>query len=525
MKKCILFSLLFHLTGFVFSQPVRFQITYGTSTDDWGRAMPTSDGGYILLMDDVTNPSLKNIAVIKLDSIGNMTWNRTYGGTTNTDDGHIRIIEAHNGGYLISGIIDMGTSAIPVWIRIDNAGDTVWVKKHDCGNNFVKTSDGGYAHLGGIIIKSDSLGNIQWAKRYLDLGSVSSGEQTYDGGYIVMGLTQQYASGGINDRDFILFKTDSVGNLEWSKTYGRPTTLEYSSKVIQTTDGGYLILGQTGPASQSQLLDAILIKTDSAGNLQWSKTYTGLDSDKGIDIKKTGAIGYIIIGHTIGFESTQNSLRTFLVRTDGLGNPVWSKVYGDVINNPMNSDDVPVSVYFTADGGFLISGWSRSFGAGGYDTWLVKTDGNGVSGCNEINELVTVGVPALTITSAGTDSTVICTSSPYTVSIGTWQPMQTILCLSGPPPVGSGTEIENLEVMIYPNPTSGIFILQSDQGNVELEIYNTLGENIYFSSITNLPAEQAGNLITINLSEAASGIYLVRIITAEGTATKKIIKE
>ena len=474
----------------LFSQVTRFQITYGNNQSNWNnRAIPVSDGGYIIMTNDSTWPASRDIIMIKTDSIGNIAWTKRYGNTSNTDDSWRAVIEAHNGGYLIEGALNSTTGpVVSVWIRTDSNGDTLWVKRGVFGSGtLIKTSDGGYATVSGNLVKADSMGNIQWYKIYNGMGGQSFGQQTSDRGYIILGQTQQYASGGPSDRDLILFKTDSVGNTQWSKVYGRPTTSERPSKVVQTDDGGYLVLSTTGIGNQSTSYDLMLIKTDAAGNLQWTKTYGGASYDEGVDLKATGAIGYIITGLTVGFEPPlQNSMRSFMLRTDGTGTPVWTKMYGDIANNNYNSTDQASYVNYTADGGFLMSGATQSFGAGAWDAWLIKTDPLGVSGCNEIVTNPTVTIPTLTIGTGGYDSAIFYTSSPYTIAVGTWQPTKTILCLNGS--LTGETENPEIEngILIYPNPSNGIFQLTIDNvqfPKAEIEVYNMLGELVFSSEL------------------------------------------
>jgi len=114
-----------------------------------------------MLMDDMTNPSLRDIALMKLDSVGNIVWKKTYANTSATDDSWNYAIEAYNGGYLVSGVLNVNTGTpISVWIRTDSYGDTLWVKKGLGGHNLTKTVDGGYAEVSLNLMKTDSFGNI-----------------------------------------------------------------------------------------------------------------------------------------------------------------------------------------------------------------------------------------------------------------------------------------------------------------------------------------------------------------------------
>ena len=529
LNKIVSILLISFFANSLFSQVTRFQITYGNNQSNWGSAIPVSDGGYIIMTEDSTWPASRDIIMIKTDSIGNIAWTKKYGNTSNTDDTrYYQITEAHNGGYLIAGALNATWGpVVSVWIRTDSNGDTVWVKRDMFGSGtLIKTSDGGYAQVGVSLLKTDSMGNIQWAKIYTAVsGSPTCGQQTADGGYIILGSTGQYASGGPTDRDLVLIKTDSVGNIQWTKVYGSPTSMELiilgEGAVVQANDGGYAILATTSVAYQSLTFDLLFIKTDAAGNLQWSKTYGGASGDYAADLKATGAIGYIITGRTIGFEPPlQNSMRSFMMRTDGNGTPVWTKMYGDMANNNYNSNDEAYYVNYTADGGFLMSGATQSFGAGAWDAWLIKTDALGVSGCNEIVTNPTVTIPTLTIGTGGYDSAVFYTSSPYTIAVGTWQPTKTILCLNGSLTGEIDVSENKDDILIYPNPFTDAVTITSQQEITAIEVYNMLGELVF--STSNIK-HQTSNII--DLSSQPSGIYFVRVTTKEGTVSRKIVRE
>ncbi|MEW6468381.1 MAG: T9SS type A sorting domain-containing protein [Bacteroidota bacterium] len=499
------------------AQPIRFQRTYGSTTNDWGLARPVSDGGYIMLMDDVTNPSLRDIALMKLDSVGNIVWKKTYANTSATDDSWNYAIEAYNGGYLVSGVLNVNTGTpISVWIRTDSYGDTLWVKKGLGGHNLTKTVDGGYAEVSFNLMKTDSFGNIQWFKTYTGASGPSYGGYCADKGYIILGETVQFSSGGSGDQDFYIIKADSNGNVQWTKVLGGPTSIEYAADIVQATDGGYLALGYSNGYGAGSW-DIIAIKLDPSGNVQWIKTYGGANGDWAVDVSVTGAIGYIITGYTSGFESLQNSFRSFLLRIDGSGNPLWSKMYGDIQNNPMNSSDEAAYIYNASDGGFLMSGATQNFGAGGYDTWLIKTDPLGVSGCNEANTNPTVTNPVLVIGTGGTSIAVPAASSPVTVAIGSWQPQTSILCLSGPPPVGV-EDNNRTDIAIYPNPFSSTFTIKAKTG-AELALYDMLGKE---QGRWKLDVGEN----TIRPDKLEAGLYFYRVVSENGTISSgKLIAE
>ena len=197
---------------------------------------------------------------------------------------------------------------------------------------------------------------------YDDGGSCA--QQTTGGGYIVTGF--KYFEGG-NWDDVWLIKTNADGEAEWSRTYGG-TDGDRGYSVQQTQDGGYIVTGYTdsyGPG----LCDLWLIKTDAGGDTAWTRTLGGAMEDKGCSVQQTRDGGYIVAGWTGSFGAGSHDV--WLIRTDVNGDTVWAKTYGGTLA------DEGHSVQQTSDGGFIVAGFTQSYGAGGYDVWLIKTDANG----------------------------------------------------------------------------------------------------------------------------------------------------
>jgi hypothetical protein len=254
---------------------------------------------------------------------------------------------------------------------------------NDAGDSICETLDGGFFIVGETtskgsgdrdiwIIKTDADGNIEWDKtfggEYYDRGK--HGIQTLDGGFIVVGYTSSFGSGS---SDGWLIKTDANGNMEWEKTYGREG-IEEGVCVQQTTDGGYIFVGQTNSYGAGQM-DAWIIKTDSDGNVVWEKTFGEEFGDLGEWIEQTNDGGYIFTGcygihsdDVLGY-NTQSGI--WLVKIDGSGNMIWQTFFD---NGRFNLGH---AVMQTPDDGFIVTGWTNAGQLSGGDVFLIKTNAEG----------------------------------------------------------------------------------------------------------------------------------------------------
>ena len=359
---------------------VEWTNTFGGSNIDVGYFVEqTSDGGYIITgYTRSYGASGHNVWLLKTDSSGTEQWNKTFGGTA--DDEGEAVQQTSDGGYIITGWTkSYGAGAKDLWlIKADNEGNEQWNKlfggtSDDGGTSVRQTTDGGYITAGytssygagsvdAWLIKTDASGNQVWNK---PLGGASSDgawcvQQTTDGGYVLTGWTYSYGPGYIGN--VWLVKTDNLGNQQWNKPYGGDD-VDRGYCVSQTTDGGYIITGYTDSFGAG-LDDMLLIKTDSSGNEQWTKTFGGSGRDYGNSVQHTISGGYIIAGYTLSYGAGSEDV--WLVKTDSDGNLEWDETFGG------SASDVGYCVEQTSDLGYIVTGHTLSYGAGVHDVWLIK---------------------------------------------------------------------------------------------------------------------------------------------------------
>jgi hypothetical protein len=163
-----------------------------------------------------------------------------------------------------------------------------------------------------------------WEKTYGGGGTDQgrSVQQTTDGGYIIAGWTNSIGAGNY---DVYIIKTDNIGNQVWAKAFGGIGS-DMAHKIKQTSDGGYIIVGETESFGQGKEYtpDVWLIKIDSSGNKQWDQTFGGNEEDVGYDVEQTFDGGYIIVGGSYSFA---NGRRVYVIRTQANGNLMWQKTF------------------------------------------------------------------------------------------------------------------------------------------------------------------------------------------------------
>ncbi|MFA6397443.1 MAG: T9SS type A sorting domain-containing protein [Candidatus Paceibacterota bacterium] len=516
MKTNKFFTIIILLFGFVLiaqtgktqTQMPIFQRLFG-SAGLGNDVKQTPDGGYV-----ITGYVNDEVCLIKTDADGIKLWSKTYGGT-GIDVGY-SIELTSDGGYIIAG----ETSSFPTLIyfedvyviKTDASGNLEWSRtfssdRDDYSYSVKQTSDGGYVILGYTegfgsifadiwIIKLNSNGNLQWSKMY-DGGDTDYGlsiQQTNDHGFIITGWHGGYIGAG--NYDLCLIKTDSLGNLVWSKLYGGPLA-DGGYSVLQTQDGGFIACGYTESFVNTQYDDNFyVVKTDANGNLEWSKTIGNGNWERSYSMSQTSDGGYAIFG--MSGDSTDWDDDACLVKIDANGSILWNKLIGLSTTN----GDYFYSGMQTSDGGFIATGFSQS------KLYLVKAEWSGTSGCDEENAGMISSTPATVVNNVVlqtvdvTDSVVV--NTPATI-VGSATPTQQI-CYSI---ITSVTE-ENIgenQISLFPNPTIGNLIITNAQG-FTFNLYDLSSRLIFSKKI-----DKQEEIINLNVS---SGIYLYDLNIKKG---------
>jgi len=292
-----------------------------------------------------------------------------------------------DGGYIISGsTYSYGSGSGDIWlVKTDSYGDEQWNRTFDGSTGFLdnslssrQTSDGGYI-IGGIkdlngaqdvwLIKTDSNGIEQWSNTFGTDGYYITRcvQQTSDGGYIIVGWFNLSLPGG--EGDAFMIKTNSTGDEQWNKTFtGEGADGIYS--IQQTSDGGYIATGLF--SNQITFGEVMLFKFDKNGNHTWNKTIPGSVYDEaGQCVKETADGGFIIASRCYIYDGWPNG-DAWVIKANSTGAEQWNKTFGKP-----NSRERAARVYQTSDGGYIAIGSTFSYGMGESDVWLIKTDPNG----------------------------------------------------------------------------------------------------------------------------------------------------
>ncbi len=245
----------------------------------------------------------------------------------------------------------------------------------------VETSDGGLAFAGtefsfspdggnGWLVKTDGNGNTVINETYGGerTDRLYSIAKTSDGGFVMAGETGSF--GSEFGSEIWLLKTDANGEVEFNEAFGGDEK-EVAYSVTETSDGGFALAGERGLGPDTE---AFLIKTDENGEVEFGETFSVGDGDNGNranSLTETSDGGFVMAG-TTSYPDISEGSDVFLIKTDEDGNEEFTETYGD-----RDEFDFGEEVIETSDGGLAVAGSVSTFGSGTTDAWLLKTDENG----------------------------------------------------------------------------------------------------------------------------------------------------
>ncbi len=356
----------------------------GTKNESAQDIIKTTDGGYAIvgftqsIDGDITDKTVENFDywLLKFGSNDNLQWTKTYGGTN--DERAYKIIQTNDGGFALVGY----TNSNDEDVSINNGFDDIWLVKTDANGNIqweksygfsgsdkafsiIQTSDGGFfvsgildisasagagndknskrRHAGGDYwgLKLDVNGTKIW-RRYFGgsfTDSAYDAVETSDNGFILIGSSDSNdvdISNTKGDYDFWVVKVNKDGNQVWEKSFGG-SQIDEARSITKTSDENYIIVGEsrsndTDVTNSKGAADIWLIKISDTGNLIWQKSYGGSSFDVSRDITSTSDNGYIIVGSSrsqdIDVDINRGQNDVWVLKINNFGDLQWQKSFG-----------------------------------------------------------------------------------------------------------------------------------------------------------------------------------------------------
>jgi Secretion system C-terminal sorting domain len=466
MRKFIVLIIFILLNTPVFSQNTFEKIIDTLGCDYASCIQETFDGGYVFC--GKSSMGGNDVIIVKLDSVGTIEWAKVYGGPSIEAASYIE--QTPDSGYMVNALYDGGGLNAKSWLlRLDINGDTLWTQTFSAGIGSTIVNDAnsmasinstvygmtGYFKPQPLTIISayfiSSIGNgFPLANKIFDTSPYGTEayaiNKTFDGGFIISSAIGT----GVSSSDFYLIRTNAFGDTLWTRTYDNSQN-DAGRAIQQTADSGFIVAGYT-----RYLINAYniyLIKTDSIGDTLWTKQYVDTVTGGANSIQQTLDGGYIIAGVRLG--------EMYIIKTNAWGDTLWTRTFGDSQNLSQ-----AFNVRQTQDGGYIISGTGTIGSA--FGAYIIKTDSLGI--------------------------------------------------------VSSGTgiaEVNNpLLFDVYPNPASEILnvkIKGVSGRNASLTIYNMNGQLVYATGVKNNATVQ------IDLSVLPYGMYAVSLRSNNRIFIRKIL--
>ncbi len=479
--------------------------------------------------------------VVKTDASGNIQWQKTLGGSAY--DAPYAIEQTRDHGYVIAGTVKSNDGDVTggfgikdAWIvKLDSTGNIQWEKVMggsgvDDAFAIKQTSDGGYIVAGNSssmngdvsgghgsddywVVKMNAAGSIQWQHCYGGTASEVSRyvEQTKDGGYVVIGFSLSNdgdVTGNHGLNDIWVIKIDESGILQWQKCFGGSAD-DYGRKIEQTGDGGYLIVGPSGSSDGDVTgnhgkLDYWIAKLDISQNIEWQKSLGGTLKDYVYTFQTDDAGNYFLGGYT---ESNDGDV------TGNHGNQdVWIVKLSspETCSTPTNLSTTKITSTSALLKWQIVgapTGFTIRYKLTSSSNWLYKNS-NGTKNSFRLNGLISSSQYEWSISAnCGTQSSAYSESKLFTT-----------LSLKGE----KNTTTDQASLHVYPNPSNGIFTLEMSgviNDKVFIEVIDLLGKIVVEEIVS---TNDKMILYKMNLKDLKSGPYIIRIIYNGDVYTRSI---
>ncbi len=497
MKKLFLLVILIILSiNWSFSQtPYKCLIgnPYNTASKIIGRY-----NGHYFLNNGLEIDSLSN-------SISSHVWNSHFGYFYDNDiemGNDLRYIIAREASSN-SMVIKADTSGIILWTKIfSNTSPTAII---------VPLSDGGYIFSDSYysypaFYKIDSFGNPIWHKCSFLSGYYSRQiSETVDGGLL-------YNLSPLTSYGSTLIKVDESGNFLWCKTY--PLLNGYLKNSISNDDGTISILGFYNFTHNNSYENMFLMKLDSSGNFIWAKSYGDFSNNDnsyfidGQSLRHTTDNGYII-----SKRSTNQDLT--LLKTDSFGNLEWTRTHGYSLSYETAGDAIQ-----TSDSGYFVIASTYQPFTPIEGNYFIKTDSHGFVGCQEYTDTIITTNIFITDSSI----VVLDSSLSMQVMPGTATDSMLILpsVIDGCTLGVINLDLNSSSIQVYPNPTSGKVVIKTTfvtKSEINILLYNSMGQIIL--ERTFLPE----NDLQLDLTGFSKGLYFIKVAGKDDFSLSKLILE
>lgn len=390
----------------------------GKDNDRANTIIATSDGGYLFAGKtnskggDVSKLiGLDDLWVVKLDNSGNIQWERCYGGPLHEEAYSILAVD---GGYLIGGYTNSKSVNVSgnhgsddFWvIRIDNIGQLIWQRcfggySSDQGYCLEATADGNFIIAGGSqwdeatvsenkgamdgwIVKFDDSGNELLSKWFGGKQGewFTSVKRTRDNGFIAVGPTysdDEYVTGNNGGSDYWVVKLDKNLDLEWQRCIGGSAD-DQPMDVIQTVEGDFVVVGSSESTDGDTIghilgKDYWVVSLDSEGKIRWQRSFGGTYDDVAYDVMQDKSGDFIIVGSTDSYDldalGNHGYEDILLLRLNASGELMWNKCFGGT------NTEIPISADVLPEG-LIVAGMAKSKDGdvkgnkGGEDAWVLK---------------------------------------------------------------------------------------------------------------------------------------------------------